>query len=148
MAATKKSLLLGSGELGCEFVISAKRLGAHVVACDAYAGAPAMQVADECEVFSMLDGAALGAAIDKHKPDFIVPEVEAIRTEVLKDYEDRGQNVVPSARAPQMTMNRDRIREVAATALGLPPSTSLYADTLDEIDRTSAGEGKSVSVRG
>src|SRR3546814_10086421 len=95
MAATKKSLLLGSGELGCEFVISAKRLGAHVVACDAYAGAPAMQVADECEVFSMLDGAALGAAIDKHKPDFIVPEVEAIRTEVLKDYEDRGQNVVP-----------------------------------------------------
>src|SRR3546814_2079820 len=79
MTATKKILLLGSGELGREFVISAKRLGAHVVACDAYAGAPAMQVADECEVFSMLDGAALGAAIDKHKPDFIVPEVEAIR---------------------------------------------------------------------
>ncbi|MGE4281414.1 MAG: phosphoribosylglycinamide formyltransferase 2, partial [Magnetospirillum sp.] len=70
MAATAKILLLGSGELGREFVISAKRLGAHVVACDAYAGAPAMQVADEAEVFSMLDGVALGAAIDKHKPDF------------------------------------------------------------------------------
>jgi phosphoribosylglycinamide formyltransferase 2 len=133
MAATKKILLLGSGELGREFVISAKRLGAHVVACDSYAGAPAMQVADEFEVFSMLDGAALGAAIDKHKPDFIVPEVEAIRTEVLKDYEDRGQNVVPSARATQMTMNRDRIRDVAANELGLPTSTFLYAESLEEM---------------
>ncbi|WP_374304392.1 formate-dependent phosphoribosylglycinamide formyltransferase [Ferrovibrio sp.] len=133
MAATKKILLLGSGELGREFVISAKRLGAHVVACDAYAGAPAMQVADEHEVFSMLDGAALGAAIDKHKPDFIVPEVEAIRTEVLKDFEDRGFNVVPSARATQMTMNRDRIRDVAANELGLPTSTFLYAESLEEM---------------
>ncbi|WP_374468590.1 formate-dependent phosphoribosylglycinamide formyltransferase [Ferrovibrio sp.] len=133
MAATKKILLLGSGELGREFVISAKRLGAHVVACDAYAGAPAMQVADEHEVFSMLDGTALGAAIDKHKPDFIVPEVEAIRTEVLKDYEDRGFNVVPSARATQMTMNRDRIRDVAANELGLPTSTFLYAESLEEM---------------
>lgn len=133
MAAIKKILLLGSGELGREFVISAKRLGAHVVACDAYAGAPAMQVADEFEVFSMLDGAALGAAIDKHKPDFIVPEVEAIRTEVLKDYEDRGQNVVPSARATLMTMNRDRIRDVAANELGLPTSKFLYAESLEEM---------------
>ncbi len=133
MAAIKKILLLGSGELGREFVISAKRLGAHVVACDSYAAAPAMQVADEFEVFSMLDGAALGAAIDKHKPDFIVPEVEAIRTEVLKDYEDRGQNVVPSARATQMTMNRDRIRDVAANELGLPTSTFLYAESLEEM---------------
>ena len=133
MAAIKKILLLGSGELGREFVISAKRLGAHVVACDSYAGAPAMQVADEFEVFSMLDGAALGAAIDKHKPDFIVPEVEAIRTEVLKDYEDRGLNVVPSARATQMTMNRDRIRDVAANELGLPTSTFLYAESLEEM---------------
>src|SRR5262245_15076657 len=99
MTATARILLLGSGELGREFVISAKRLGAHVIACDSYAGAPAMQVADEAEVFPMLDGATLGAIIDKHKPDFIVPEIEAIRTEVLKDYEDRGFNVVPSARA-------------------------------------------------
>lgn len=133
MAATKKILLLGSGELGREFVISAKRLGAHVVACDSYAGAPAMQVADEHEVFSMLDGAALGAAIEKHKPDFIVPEVEAIRTEVLKSFEDRGFNVVPSARATQMTMNRDRIRDVAANELGLPTSTFLYAESLEEM---------------
>lgn len=133
MAAIKKILLLGSGELGREFVISAKRLGAHVVACDSYTGAPAMQVADECEVFSMLDGAALGAAIDKHKPDFIVPEVEAIRTEVLKDYEDRGLNVVPSARATLMTMNRDRIRDVAANELGLPTSKFLYAESLEEM---------------
>jgi len=133
MAATAKILLLGSGELGREFVISAKRLGAHVVACDSYAGAPAMQVADEAEVFSMLDGAALGAAIDKHQPDFIVPEVEAIRTEVLKDFEDKGMNVVPSARATIQTMNRDRIREVAAAELGLLTSHYLYAESLGEM---------------
>ena len=133
MTPTAKILLLGSGELGREFVISAKRLGAHVIACDSYAGAPAMQVADQAEVFSMLDGEALGAAISKHKPDFIVPEVEAIRTEVLKEYEDKGFNVVPSARATLMTMNRDRIREVAATELGLPTSKYLYAETLEDM---------------
>lgn len=128
---TSKILLLGSGELGREFVISAKRLGAHVVACDSYAGAPAMQVADEAQVFSMLDGEALAAAIDKHRPDFIVPEVEAIRTEVLKTYEDRGYDVVPSARAAMLTMNRDRIRDVAASELGLPTSKYRYAETLE-----------------
>ncbi|GAB3457322.1 formate-dependent phosphoribosylglycinamide formyltransferase [Insolitispirillum peregrinum] len=133
MGATAKILLLGSGELGREFVISAKRLGAHVIACDAYPQAPAMQVADEAEVFSMLDADALAAAIDKHQPDLIVPEVEAIRTEVLKDFEDRGFNVVPSARATIMTMNRDRIREVAASELGLLTSTYLYAESLDEM---------------
>ena len=131
--AIAKILLLGSGELGREFVISAKRLGAHVIACDAYARAPAMQFADEHEVFSMLDATALTAAIEKHKPDFIVPEIEAIRTEVLKDFEDRGFNVVPSARAAMMTMNRDRIRDVAANELGLPTSQFRYADTLDEM---------------
>lgn len=141
MTANAKILLLGSGELRREFVISAKRLGAHVVACDSYAGAPAMQVADEAEVFSMLDGAALGAAIDKHRPDFIVPEVEAIRTEVLKEYEDRGLNVVPSARATLMTMNRDRIREVAAAELGLQTSTYLYAESLDEMREAVAKVG-------
>ncbi len=133
MAAIAKILLLGSGELGREFVISAKRLGAHVVACDSYAGAPAMQVADEAEVFSMLDAAALGAAIDKHRPDYIVPEIEAIRTEVLQDYEARGFCVVPSARATLMTMNRDRIREVAAAELGLPTSRYRYAESLEEM---------------
>lgn len=141
MTALARILLLGSGELGREFVISAKRLGAHVIACDSYAGAPAMQVADEAEVFSMLDGAALGAAIDRHKPDFIVPEIEAIRTEVLKDYEDRGFNVVPSARATLMTMNRDRIREVAAAELGLPTSTYLYAESLEEMRAAVAQVG-------
>ncbi|CAA7626123.1 formate-dependent phosphoribosylglycinamide formyltransferase [Magnetospirillum sp. UT-4] len=141
MTATAKILLLGSGELGREFVISAKRLGAHVVACDSYAGAPAMQVADEAEVFSMLDGAALGAAIEKHRPDTIVPEVEAIRTEVLKDYEDKGFTVVPSARATLMTMNRDRIREVAAAELGLPTSTYLYAESLEEMRAAVAKVG-------
>lgn len=133
MTAIAKILLLGSGELGREFVISAKRLGAHVVACDSYAGAPAMQVADQAEVFSMLDADALGAAIDKHKPDYIVPEVEAIRTEVLKRYEELGQNVVPSARATIQTMNRDRIREVAAGELGLLTSTYLYAESREEM---------------
>ncbi len=147
MTATAKILLLGSGELGREFVISAKRLGAHVVACDSYAGAPAMQVADEAEVFSMLDGAALGAAIDRHKPDFIVPEVEAIRTEILKEYEDKGLNVVPSARATIMTMNRDRIREVAATELGLPTSKYLYAETLEEMRDAVAKVGTPCVVK-
>jgi len=141
MAAIAKILLLGSGELGREFVISAKRLGAHVVACDAYAGAPAMQVADQAEVFSMLDGAALAAAIAKHQPDLIVPEVEAIRTEVLKDFEDQGFTVVPSARATLMTMNRDRIREVAAAELGLPTSKYLYAETLEEMRAAVAQVG-------
>ncbi len=133
MIPTAKILLLGAGELGREFVISAKRLGCHVIACDSYAGAPAMQVADAAEVFSMLDGPALGAVIEKHRPDFVVPEIEAIRTEVLKDYEDRGFNIVPSARATQMTMNRDRIREVAARELGLPTSKYLYAETREEL---------------
>ena len=141
MTPTATILLLGSGELGREFVISAKRLGAIVIACDSYAGAPAMQVADAAEIFSMLDGAALGAAIERHKPDFIVPEIEAIRTEVLKDYEDRGFTVVPSARAAQMTMNRDRIREVAAAELGLPTSRYLYAETLAEMREAVADIG-------
>lgn len=141
MTATATILLLGSGELGREFAISAKRLGARVVACDSYADAPAMQVADAAEVFSMLDAAALAAAIEKHRPDLIVPEVEAIRTEVLKDFEDKGFSVVPSARATIMTMNRDRIREVAATELGLPTSKYLYAETREEMRRAVAEVG-------
>ena len=133
MAFTAKILLLGSGELGREFVISAKRLGAHVVACDSYAGAPAMQVADGFEVFSMLDGDLLRAAVEKHRPDYIVPEVEAIRTEVLAELEAEGFTIVPSARATQMTMNRDGIREVAAVALGLRTSRYRYAESFEEV---------------
>lgn len=133
MTPTAKILLLGSGELGREFVIAAKRLGCHVIACDSYARAPAMQVADEAEVFSMLDGAALGAAIEKHQPDFIVPEIEAIRTEVLADYEAKGFTVVPSAGAAQLTMNRDAIRDLAASELGLTTSRYLYAESREEL---------------
>ena len=133
MTPTAKILLLGSGELGREFVIAAKRLGCHVVACDSYEKAPAMQVADEAEVFSMLDGATLGAAIEKHRPDFIVPEIEAIRTEILADYEAKGFTVVPSAKAAQLTMNRDAIRDMAATELGLVTSQYRYAESREEL---------------
>ncbi|WP_257555315.1 formate-dependent phosphoribosylglycinamide formyltransferase [Sphingobium sp. CFD-2] len=141
MAFTAKILLLGSGELGREFVISAKRLGAQVIACDSYAGAPAMQVADGFEVFSMLDADLLATAIEKHRPDFVVPEIEAIRTEVLADFEARGVTVVPSARATIMTMNRDRIREVAAVELGLRTSRYRYAETLEEVRAGAAHTG-------
>lgn len=116
---TKKILLLGSGELGKEFVIAAKRKGQYVIACDSYAGAPAMQVADEFEVFSMLDGDALDAVVAKHKPDIIVPEIEAIRTERLYHLEQEGIQVVPSACAVNFTMNRKAIRDLAAKELGL-----------------------------
>ncbi|WP_176591464.1 formate-dependent phosphoribosylglycinamide formyltransferase [Sphingobium sp. EM0848] len=133
MAFTAKILLLGSGELGREFVISAKRLGAQVIACDSYPQAPAMQVADGYEVFSMLDADLLAQAIEKHQPDFVVPEIEAIRTEVLADFEAKGVTIVPSARATIMTMNRDRIREVAAVELGLRTSRYRYAETLEEV---------------
>jgi phosphoribosylglycinamide formyltransferase 2 len=132
MPFTAKILLLGSGELGREFVISAKRLGAYVVACDSYAGAPAMQMADAFEVFSMLDAEKLREAIERHQPDFVVPEVEAIRTEVLAEMERAGVNIVPSARATQMTMNRDAIRDVAANELGLTTSRYRYAESLEE----------------
>lgn len=132
MTFTATILLLGSGELGREFVISAKRLGCRVIACDSYEGAPAMQFADGVEVFSMLDADLLASAIERHKPDFVVPEIEAIRTSVLADFEARGVTVVPSARATVMTMNRDRIREVAAVDLGLRTSRYRYAETLEE----------------
>lgn len=128
----KKILLLGSGELGKEFVISAKRLGCYVVACDSYAGAPAMQVADEQAVFSMLDEVALRAAIAQHQPDLIVPEIEAIRTEVLLDVEQQGFEVIPSARAANLTMNRDRIRDVAV-GLGVRTAKFNYAHSAQEL---------------
>lgn len=133
MTPTATILLLGSGELGREFVISAKRLGCRVIACDSYDGAPAMQVADSYEVFSMLDGDALRATIEKHRPDYIVPEVEAIRTEILAEVEAKGFHVVPSARAAQLTMNRDAIRDLAASELGLKTSTFEYATSHEEL---------------
>ena len=129
----KKILLLGSGELGKEFVIACQRKGQYVIACDSYAHAPAMQVADECEVFHMLDGDALMAVVEKHKPDIIVPEIEAIRTEKLYDCEKMGIQVVPSARAVNFTMNRKEIRELAHTELGLKTADYRYAKTFDEL---------------
>jgi phosphoribosylglycinamide formyltransferase 2 len=141
MTPTATILLLGSGELGREFAISAKRLGARVIACDAYPDAPAMQVADAAEIFSMLDGAALAAAIEKHRPDHIVPEVEAIRTETLQDYEARGYSVVPSARAAAMTMNRDAIRSLTAERLGLRTSRYRFAESWEETEAAAAHSG-------
>ncbi len=141
MAFTTTILLLGSGELGREFVISAKRLGAHVIACDAYDNAPAMQVADEREVFSMLDGKALREVAIRHKPGLIVPEIEAIRTEVLAELEADGFNIVPSARAALLTMNRDAIRDLAADQLGLTTSRYRYAESLDEVREGAAHAG-------
>ena len=129
----KKILLLGSGELGKEFTIAAQRLGQYVVACDAYAGAPAMQVADESEVFSMLDGEALDRVVEKHRPDIIISEIEAIRTERLYDYEQRGIRVVPSAKAVNYTMNRKAIRDLAAKELGIKTARYHYATTVDEL---------------
>ena len=141
MSFTARILLLGSGELGKEFTISAKRLGAHVVACDSYPGAPAMQVADEAEIFSMLDADKLREAIRRHRPDFVVPEVEAIRTEILAEVEAAGTIVVPSARATQMTMNRDAIRELAATTLGLRTSRYRFAESVKEAETAAAYAG-------
>lgn len=128
----KKILLLGSGELGKEFVIAAKRLGQYVIAVDSYNNAPAQQVADEREVINMLDGAALDAVVAKHKPDFVVPEIEAIRTERFYEYEKQGIHVVPSARAANFTMNRKAIRDLAARELGLRTAKYAYATTLEE----------------
>lgn len=133
----KKILLLGSGELGKEFVIAAKRKGIYVVACDKYDNAPAMQVADEREVFSMLDGDALTAVVNKHKPDIIVPEIEAIRTERLFEFEKQGIQVVPSARAVNYTMNRQAIRDLAAKELGLRTAKYFYAKTYEELVEAS-----------
>jgi phosphoribosylglycinamide formyltransferase 2 len=124
-----KVLLCGSGELGKEVVIALQRLGVEVIACDRYANAPAMQVADRSYVFSMLDGAELRRVITTEKPDYIVPEIEAIATSTLVELEAEGFNVVPTAKAAQLTMNREGIRTLAAETLGLPTSAYRFADT-------------------
>lgn len=137
----KKILLLGSGELGKEFVIACKRKGQYVVACDKYDNAPAMQVADERRVFSMLDGEALQKVVEEVKPDIIVPEIEAIRTEKLYEFEKAGIHVVPSAKAVNYTMNRKAIRELAHTELGLKTANYLYASTFEELKAAAAKIG-------
>jgi len=125
-------ILLGSGELGREFAIAAKRLGCRVIACDRYENAPAMQLADAFEVFPMLDGKALRTAIERHKPEVIVPEIEAIDTATLAALESEGWKVAPSAKAVQLTMNRDGIRDFAANELGLVTSHYRFAESRDE----------------
>ena len=126
--------MLGSGELGKEVVISLQRLGCRVIACDAYEGAPAMQVADGFEVFSMLDGNALEKAVRKHSPDIIVPEVESIRTDKLYEFEGEGIQVTPSAKAANFTMNRKLIRDLAAKDLGLRTAPYAYATNIEEFE--------------
>jgi len=125
-------MLLGSGELGREFAIAAKRLGCRVIACDRYENAPAMQLADAFEVFPMLDGKALRTAVERHKPDVIVPEIEAIDTATLAALESEGWKVAPSAKAVQLTMNRDGIRDFSANELGLVTSHYRFAESRDE----------------
>ena len=142
----KKILLLGSGELGKELTISLQRFGHHVIACDSYSKAPAMQVADQSCVFDMLDAKILKDIIYTHKPDYIVPEVEAIRTEVLLQAEADGFTVVPSARAVDLTMNRDRIRDRAAE-LGLRTAKFQYAESLKELKAVANDIGYPVVVK-
>jgi phosphoribosylglycinamide formyltransferase 2 len=125
----KRIMLLGSGELGKEVIISLQRYGMFTIACDNYLNAPAMQVSDTFEVFDMLDGKALDAAIVKHKPDIIVPEVESIRTDRLYDYEAEGFHIVPSAKAANYTMNRKLIRDLAAKDLNLKTAPYEYASS-------------------
>ena len=129
----KKILLFGSGELGKEFAIAAHRLGQYVIATDSYDGAPAMQVAHEKEVIDMLDGEAMDRIVAKHKPDLIVPEIEAIRTERFYEYEKQGIQVVPSAKAANFTMNRKAIRDLAAKELGVKTAKYQYATSLEEM---------------
>ena len=142
----KKILLLGSGELGKELTISLKRMGCYVITCDAYADAPAMQVSDKSEVFNMLDKDKLKLIIEKHKPDFVVPEVEAIATEVLLEAENNGYNIIPSAKAVNLTMNRDRIRDRAKN-LGLKTADFAYAETEEELILEAKKIGTKVAIK-
>ena len=142
----KKILLLGSGELGKELTISLKRIGCNVIACDSYENAPAMQVSDKSEVFNMLDEKKLKEVINKHQPDFIVPEVEAIETQVLIEAEKSGKNVIPSAKAVNLTMNRDRIRD-RAKILGLPTAKFAYAETEEQLISEAKKIGTKVAVK-
>ena len=131
-AVGKKALLCGSGELGKEVAIELQRYGIEVIACDRYANAPAMQVANKSYVFSMLDGAALREVIETEKPDYIIPEVEAIATPTLVELEAEGYSVTPTAKAALLTMNREGIRRLAAEELGLPTSFYRFAETKEE----------------
>ena len=142
-----KILLLGSGELGKEFVIAAQRLGQHVIAVDSYANAPAMQVAHKAEVIDMLDGDALDQLVAKHHPDYIVPEIEAIRTERFYAYEEQGYTVIPSAKAANYTMNRKAIRDLAAKELGLKTANYNYASSAEDLKQAVKAIGMPCVVK-
>lgn len=159
----EKIMLLGSGELGKEFVISAKRLGQYVIAVDKYPGAPAMQVADSFEVINMLDALELKKIVKKHKPTIIVPEVESIRTEMLQKFEAQGIFVVPTAKATHLTMNRDAIRDMVSRELKIRTARFAYAENVSELKKacedigfpcvikpvmSSSGKGQTVAKSG
>ena len=143
----KTVMLLGSGELGKEVVIAAQRLGCRVIACDRYADAPAMQVADLAEVFAMTDADALQAVVRRHQPDVVIPEIEALAVDALQALEDDGIQVIPTARATAVTMNRDRIRDLAADALHLRTARFAYATNLAELRAAADPLGWPVVVK-
>ncbi|MCP9881604.1 formate-dependent phosphoribosylglycinamide formyltransferase [Cyanobium sp. Alchichica 3B3-8F6] len=140
-------MLLGSGELGKEVAIAAQRLGCRVIAVDRYAGAPAMQVADATEVIAMTDAEALKAVVRRHKPNLVIPEIEALAVDALAELEAEGITVIPTARATAVTMNRDRIRDLAATQLGLRTARFAYAHSAAELAAAAAPLGWPVVVK-
>ncbi len=140
-------MLLGSGELGKEVAIAAQRLGCRVIAVDRYAGAPAMQVADLAEVVAMADGDALKAVVRRHRPDLVIPEIEALAVDALAELEAEGTTVIPTARATAVTMNRDRIRDLAASELGLRTARFAYAESAAELAAAAAPLGWPVVVK-
>ena len=142
-----KVLLLGSGELGKEVAIAAQRLGCHVIACDRYADAPAMQVADEAEVLAMTDREALLEVVRRHKPTVVIPEIEALAVNALAELEDEGLTVIPTARATAVTMNRDRIRDLAAGELALRTARFAYAASAEELHAEAPALGWPVVVK-
>ncbi len=140
-------MLLGSGELGKEVAIAAQRLGCRVIAVDRYAGAPAMTVAQVAEVVAMADPDALRAVVRRHRPDVVIPEIEALAVDALADLEAEGLTVIPTARATAVTMNRDRIRDLAATGLGLRTARFAYAESAAELAAAAAPLGWPVVVK-
>ncbi len=140
-------MLLGSGELGKEVAIAAQRLGCRVIAVDRYAGAPAMQVADQAEVIAMSDPEALKTVVRRHRPDLVIPEIEALAVDALAEIEAEGITVIPTARATAVTMNRDRIRDLAAGTLGLRTARFAYAESAEELAAVAAPLGWPVVVK-
>jgi phosphoribosylglycinamide formyltransferase 2 len=146
-ALPRTLMLLGSGELGKEVAIAAQRLGCRVIAVDRYPGAPAMQVADAWDVIPMTDATALKAVVRQHQPDLLIPEIEALAVDALAELEAEGTTVIPTARATAVTMNRDRIRDLAARNLGLRTARFAYAESAEELAAAAAPLGWPVVVK-